>query len=324
MSLPPFGGFRPLCRSVPSYPICNLFTRQLSAENPGVLVSYGFNLDVSGVGVNPQCAIPQATAGAGAGQNGGGGVGLGNIANVIACGVSIVFVIFLILKCSRRKAAVGRVELRAFLILYLLTLPFQLLDTGALLKQATTHLSVLTAIHMGLIAATFWALLGNAIVATQVVEDGTMSSLVPFYALSMIFFVGTTYVSLDTAFTFTDAFRLGTGGASGGTAEDLVNIPLFVLTSVWPAVAAAFYFLIMAYVVLGVLREKRPFAYYAAAALLFVLSQLGYFLLSKIICRGTSAKLDGSFAATILETMAVGMLYLAWRSITEESWDEPW
>ncbi|KAG9102713.1 hypothetical protein FRC07_010171 [Ceratobasidium sp. 392] len=148
MSLPPFGAFRPLCRSVPSYPICNLFTRQLSTDFPDVLQSYNFNQDVSGVGVNPQCAIPQATAGAGAGQNGGGGSGLGNIANVIACGLSIIFTIFLIARCSRRKAAVGRVELRAFLILYLFTLPFQLLDTGALLKQATTHLSVLTAIHL--------------------------------------------------------------------------------------------------------------------------------------------------------------------------------
>lgn len=324
MSLPPFGAFRPLCRSVPSYPICNLFTRQLFTDNREILTQYGFDQDVSGVGVNPQCAIPQATAGAGAGQNGGGGSGLGNIANVIACGVSIIFIIFLVARCSRRKAAVGRVELRAFLILYLLTLPFQLLDTGALLKQATVHLSVLTAIHMGLIATTFWMLLGNGIVATQVVEDGTMSSLVPFYAFSLFFFAGTTYVSLDTAFTFTGAFRLGTGGASGGPVENLTNIPLFVLTSVWPAAATFFYFMIMSYVVLGVLREMRPFLYYAGAAFLFVLSQLGYFLLSKIICRNTSAKLDASFAATILETAAVGMLYLAWRSITEESWDEPW
>ncbi|CAE7215978.1 unnamed protein product [Rhizoctonia solani] len=324
MSIPPFGAFRPLCRSVPSYPICNLFTRQLFTDYRETLDQFGFNQDVSGVGVNPQCAIPQATAGAGAGQNGGGGSGLGNIGNMIACGLSIIFVVFLIARCSRRKAAVGRVELRAFLILYLLTLPFQLLDTGAILKQATTHLSVLTAIHMGLIAATFWMLLGNGIVATQVVEDGTMSSLVPFYAFSLFFFAGTTYISLDTAFTWTGAFRLGTGGASGEPVENLTNIPLFVLTSVWPAAAAFFYFVIMCYVVLGVLREMRPFIYYLAAAFLFVLSQLGYFLLSKIICRSTSAKLDASFAATILETAAVGMLYLAWRSITEESWDEPW
>ncbi|KAB5588357.1 Chitin synthase export chaperone [Ceratobasidium theobromae] len=324
MSLPPFGAFRPLCRSVPSYPICNLFTRQLFTDFPNVLASYNFNRDVSGVGVNPQCAIPQATAGAGAGQNGGGGSGLGNIANVIACGLSIVFVIFLIAKCSRRKAAVGRVELRAFLILYLLTLPFQLLDTGALIKQATTQLSILTAVHMGLIAATFWMLLGNAIVATQIVEDGTMSSLVPFYAFSLFFFVATTYISLDTAFTFTNAFRLGTGGAAGSNVQDLTNIPLFALTSIWPAAATFFYFLIMTYVVLGILREMRPFLYYCGAAFLFVLSQLGYFLLSKIVCRATSAKLDMSFGATVLETASVGMLYLAWRSITEESWDEPW
>jgi hypothetical protein len=37
---------------------------------------------------------------------------------------------------------------------------------------------VLTAIHAGLVAALFWALLANGIVATQVVEDGTPSSLI--------------------------------------------------------------------------------------------------------------------------------------------------
>ena len=36
----------------------------------------------------------------------------------------------------------------------------------------------MTAIHAGLVAATFWALLGNAVVSTQVVEDGTLSSLI--------------------------------------------------------------------------------------------------------------------------------------------------
>ncbi|ELU36368.1 Chs3p domain-containing protein [Rhizoctonia solani AG-1 IA] len=169
---------------------------------------------------------------------------------------------------------------------------------------------LLTCHHQGLIATTFWMLLGNAIVATQVVEDGTMASLVPFYAFSLFFFAGTTYISLDTAFTFTDAFRLGTGGASGEPIENLTNIPLFVLTSVWPAPLSH--------------ADRIHTVYYAAAAFFFVLSQLGYFLLSKIVCRGTSAKLDASFAATILETAAVGMLYLAWRSITEESWDEPW
>ena len=41
----------------------------------------------------------------------------------------------------------------------------------------------------------------------------------------------------------------------------------------------------MAYVVLGMLNELRPMWYYVLAAVLFVLSQLDYFLLSKVICR---------------------------------------
>ena len=40
----------------------------------------------------------------------------------------------------------------------------------------------------------------------------------------------------------------------------------------------------MTYVVVGFLHELRPMWYYITAAILFVLSQLDYFLLNKIIC----------------------------------------
>lgn len=63
-------------------------------------------------------------------------------------------------------------------MLYLLSLPLQLVSTGALLKQGSTVLTIFTSIHLGVVVALFWALLANALVATQVVEDGTMSSLV--------------------------------------------------------------------------------------------------------------------------------------------------
>ena len=71
----------------------------------------------------------------------------------------------------------GRVEFRIFLIFYLVTLPLQLITTGSFLEQGSTALTAITAVHAGFVAATFWALLGNAIVSTQVVEDGTISSL---------------------------------------------------------------------------------------------------------------------------------------------------
>lgn len=72
----------------------------------------------------------------------------------------------------------GRVELRNLLILYFLTLPFQLLTTGSFLAQGSTALVALTAIHAGLVAAFFWALLMNALIATQKIEDGTPAALV--------------------------------------------------------------------------------------------------------------------------------------------------
>jgi hypothetical protein len=62
--------------------------------------------------------------------------------------------------------------------MYLLTLPLQILTNGSVIEQGTTPLVALTAIHAGLVATLFWTLLANAIVATQIVEDGTLSSLI--------------------------------------------------------------------------------------------------------------------------------------------------
>lgn len=300
-----FGDFQALCTQVPSYTWCNLFYRQLQTSNSTLLTGLSQNAASAPVGVNPECGIPKVNT------NGS----LGNIANIIACGLSFFVVGALIYFTGRRKAAVGRVELRIFFALYLLTLPFQLITSGSLLTQGSTALVVLTAIHAGLVATLFWTLLANAIVATQIVEDGTLSSIVPFSIFSVAFFVATTYISLDVGLTLTQV--LGTSNPP----QSINSIPLFVLTSIWPGVAALIYFGIMLYIVLGILNEIRPVWYYVIAAILFVLSQLDYFLLSKIICRGSSSKVDGSFIATILETACVVALYFAWRGITEEDWD---
>lgn len=302
-----FGDFQSLCADTPSYPWCNLFYRQLLRGSPSTLTGISSDPASAPVGINPQCGIQRL------GHNGS----ISNVANIAVCGASIFFTAFLIYICNRRKAAVGRVELRTFLGLYLLTLPLQLLTTGSLLEQGSTALVVLTAIHAGVVAGLFWALLANAIVATQVVEDGTLSSLIPYYIFTVIFFAVTTYISLDVALGITTAI----GGLSSPP-ESLHSIPLFVLTSIWPGACAVIYLILMAYIVLHVLNETRPMVYYILSAALFVLSQLAWFLLNKVICKGSSAKVDGSFIATLLETAAVGVLYLAWRSITEESWDD--
>ncbi|KAF9478912.1 hypothetical protein BDN70DRAFT_859249 [Pholiota conissans] len=297
-----FGDFQVLCTDTPSYPWCNLFYRQLQRDSPSTLKGLSLPSSSAPVGVNPNCGIPRV------GHDGS----LSNIANIAACGVSVFFVIFLIFICNRRKAAVGRIELRTLLTLYLLTLPLQLITTGSLLEQGSTALIALTAIHAGAVVALFWALLANAIVATQVVEDGTLASLVPFYIFTVITLGVGIYISLDIALGVTTAI----GGVSSPP-EEIRSIPLFVLTSVWPAFCAVAYLLIMAYIVMRVLNETKPMWYYILAATLFVLAQLAWFLLSRVICKGSNSKIDGSFVATLLETASVGVLYLAWKSITE-------
>ncbi|KAF8636298.1 hypothetical protein AX17_003652 [Amanita inopinata Kibby_2008] len=302
-----FGDFQLLCTDVPSYPWCNLFYRQLQRLSPGSLTGVSSDPRSAPVGVNPRCGIPRV------GYDGS----VANVANIAVCAASIIFVGILVFLCNRRKAAVGRVELRAFLVLYLLTLPFQLLTTGSFLEQGSTALVVLTAIHAGLVAALFWSLLANAIIAMQVVEDGTLSSLIPFYIFTLAFFGGTLYISLDVALGVTQAV-----GGPSHPVESIRSIPLFVLTSIWPAAAAILYLVTMTYVVLHVLQEARPVFIYIFSAILFVLSQLDWFLLSGVICRGSSQKVDGSFVATLLESAAVGVLFIAWRSITEATWDD--
>ncbi|KAG9028422.1 hypothetical protein FRB95_006500 [Tulasnella sp. JGI-2019a] len=300
-----FGAFETLCRTIPSYPHCNLFVRQLLRDDPSVLS--GIDLSTAGVGVNPECAIPKEGNGK-----------LGNIGNIIACGLSVFVVLFLMLRVTRRKAAVGLIEFRSFLAIYLLSCIFQLLDMGSVFRQGSNAVVVFSAVHLGLVAALGWALLCNGFVSLQWVEDGTISSMVPFWAGVVAFFIATLYISLDTALGWTSAFTPGNPPVA------LKNIPLFVLTTIWPGAAILIYFIIMMVVILQILREKRPLLFFIGSFIVFVVSQVIYYEVSKYICKGSDAKVDGSFVATVLETASVFLLFLGWKSITEDSWDEPW
>jgi len=289
-----------MCHSVPSYPWCNLFYRQL--QNVG-----GVSLPdptTAPVGINIDCGIPKA----GNGQ-------LGNIANMVVCGVSIIITAVLALHVGRRRAAVGRVELRSFLIFYILSLALQIVTTGSVLEQGSTAITVLTAIHAAIVASMFWLLFWNGLVATQLVEDGTLSSLIPFSIIGFMIFVATLYISLDTGLSFTNTFK-------STPPADLKNIALFVLTSIWPGAAIIFYYILMAYVITVVLREKKPLGYLTSAILVMAASQVVYLLANDPLCKAAQEKVDGSFIATILETVSVVLLIVTWSSVTEESWGE--
>jgi hypothetical protein len=57
------------------------------------------------------------------------------IQNDVACALSAAIVLYLIHRCNRRKAAVGRIELRATLSIYIATCILQLLTTGSIFPR---------------------------------------------------------------------------------------------------------------------------------------------------------------------------------------------
>lgn len=71
----------------------------------------------------------------------------------------------------------GRVEFRALLVTYLVSLILQLVTAGALLEQGTQAIGALTAIHAGIVASLFWVVLWNAFTTTQLLDDGRPASL---------------------------------------------------------------------------------------------------------------------------------------------------
>ncbi|BGP22028.1 chitin synthase export chaperone [Rhodotorula toruloides] len=318
-----YGDYSYPCRNIPSMPICNLFFRQLLVHPRGMQApasqlvglppasdpSFQTALKSYGVGVDASCFIPRA------GFVGGEPGYLGNIANLILCGIAVLVGLALAAAAIRRTAAVGRVEMTILFVMYAAVQGLQLADNSALLKQGSLALTWVTAVHVGMLVALFWVLVWVAFLSLQVVEDGTLLSIIPLFGIGIVLAVGSGYIALDTGLTITNYFQ------SKNPAQ-IHSAWLFSLTIVWPAAAAAIYFIIQAGVVARVLREKKPLFTLLAAAFVFALGQAAYYALSHRICTGTHAKIDGSWIATLLETVTIGLIYASWTYITEDEWDD--
>ncbi|KAJ3576672.1 hypothetical protein NP233_g267 [Leucocoprinus birnbaumii] len=284
-------------------------TSGLQRESPGFL-GLGSQRPSAPVGVNPECGIYKLHTVEGS--------SLSNIANNVLCGVGFIVTAFLLWGCQKRIAAVGRVEFRALLATYLVSLIFQLVTTGALLEQGTQTIGALTAIHCGIVASLFWVLLWYSFTTMQVLDDGQTASLLIMHVGQFAFFFVTMFIALATAFGFTSAF----GGVSNPP-DALQSIPLFVLTSIWPAVSAVLSFVVISWVVLHILHERRPFWIYMGAAIAFIVAQV--FRLSPVgvsICESSNHRVDGTFIATFLETVSIVAMYYGWADMTKAAWDD--
>ncbi|KAI4599243.1 hypothetical protein KJ359_002202 [Pestalotiopsis sp. 9143b] len=241
-----------------------------------------------------------------------GGRHLGNLGSILLCGIAIVTAAFLLLRSERKKAAVGRREMQLFLLGFIIIEICEIFSVGEFPLNGTVRVAF-SAIHMGMIIATTWILMLNAVVGFQIIDDGTPISLGLMVLSAAILLIGTGYIALDTGLGFTNYW------ASSYEAPNR-NIALYVLYQLAPLIFLVAFFVLESVLVLRILGEVRPMAYLAAAAVLFALGQIFNYTISPYICNGTSGKIDGALFETLFTLLSVIMVWVFWSSITEDDW----
>jgi len=170
-----------------------------------------------------------------------------------------------------------------------------------------------TAVHLATITATLWMLLMNAVVGYQLVDDGTRLSIGLIGGSALALFVGTGYIALDTAFSWT-------GFWDSSLQPPHRNIALYVLYQLAPLVFMFLFFVLESILVLRVLGETKPMVYLVAAALLFAIGQIFQYVISVHICNPTHGKIDGALFETLFTLLSVVAVFVFWSSITEDDW----
>ena len=91
----------------------------------------------------------------------------------------------------------------------------------------------------------------NGIVGYQLLDDGTAVSIGAILGSAAAIFIGTGYITLDAAFSFTHYWD---------SSLDAPNriISLYVLYQLFPLICVVVFFVLETFLVLRVLGEKRP------------------------------------------------------------------
>jgi len=283
-----FGNFHDFCRDS-TLPVCNLFNPAHDNNQYGGCALLGITLKH--------------------------GKHLGNLGSILLAGLAIAVSIFLLWRSERKHAAVGRREMQLFLVGFIIIEICEIFTVGLFPLNWKVRVAF-TGIHIGMIVATLWILMLNAIVGYQILDDGTPLSLGLLIGSAAVLFIGTGYIALDTGFSWTGHFDSSYSGQNR-------NIGLYVLYQLAPLVFLTVFFVLETVLVIRVLGERRPMIYLGGAALLFALGQIFNYIVSVHICNGTHGKIDGAFFETLFTLLSVVLVWTFWSSITEDDWPMP-
>jgi hypothetical protein len=141
-------------------------------------------------------------------------------------------------------------EMQLFLVGYIIVEICEIFSTGGFpLNNATRK--AFSAVHIAAIVATLWILMLNGFVGYQLLDDGTALSMGLLVVSAVILFVGTGYIALDTAFSWTgywDSTLIGNNRAYA----------LYTLYQLAPIIFLVIFFLLEAFLVLRILGERKP------------------------------------------------------------------
>ncbi|KKK12431.1 hypothetical protein P175DRAFT_0532205 [Aspergillus ochraceoroseus IBT 24754] len=285
-----FGNFNDFCRDS-TLPVCNLFVDNNQPPN----AAYG-GCALTGIGLR-------------------GDRNLANLGSILLAFISILVSLVLIWRSDRKQAAVGRREIQLFLLGFIIIEICEIFSVGGIPLKDDVRKGF-SAVHIAAITATCWILFLNALVGFQFLDDGTPASLGLFTISGLVFFVGTGYIALDTAFDWTGEFET--------TAPDHYrNIALYVLYQLFPLVCLVAFYLLETFLVIRVLGELRPMLYLTAAGILFAIGQIFNYVISTHLCHATDGKINGALFETFFTLVAVVMIWVFWSSITEDDWPIP-
>ncbi|CZT18716.1 related to export control protein CHS7 [Ramularia collo-cygni] len=292
-----YGKWDDFCRDSGSgyatIPVCNLFEQ---ARARGGSAPYFDGCELEGISL-------------------GGDRHLANLGSILIAGIAILASFFLLWKSERKKAAVGRREMQIFLIGYIIIEICEIFTVGGFPLNGAVR-RVFSAVHIAAVVATLWILMMNGAVGYQLIDDGTPLSIALIFGSAAALFVGTGYIALDTAFSWTGYF------------DDTLPAPnqayaLYTLYQLVPLVFLVVYFILESVLVLKVLGEVRPMYFLVGAAVLFAIGQIFQYVISVHICNGTNGAINGGLFETLFTLLAVITIWFFWSSITEDDWPMP-
>jgi len=219
--------------------------------------------------------------------------------------IALVMTTIMIFHIKSKYTAVGRKEIVMFFYLYMLTTFLEMLLISGIIPTAGTPYLYFTAVHVGLVSATFWCLLLNGFVGFQFAEDGTPWSLWSIRISSFVVFVTVGVIALATFMNFSPFSYQN-------------PVILWIIYFVFNGAALFIYVVLQIVLVLNTLDDRWPLGDIMFGIFFFLIGQVTMFVFSTAICDSAKHYIDGLFFGTICTLLGVMMVYKYWDSITKE------